>query len=361
VSPSPGAVSCCPSQSDDWEIAIPESVGLDSATLRALDDYLATRPGANVHCVLLARRGVLVHEKYFHGEDVAWGRPLGQVRFDSETKHDLRSITKSVVALLTGIAIDRKMIRSVDEPVFEFLPAYADLWTPQKKHLLVRHLLTMSAGLEWDQTSPYTDPANSEIQMIYSRDPRRFVIEAPIATPAGTAWCFSGGVAELLGAVLEHATGRQIDDSAREFLFEPIGIVDFEWIKYVQTGLPAASSGLRLRPRDMAKVGQLLLQRGRWNGHQIVPSQWIDACTAPQIGPPNKTMFYGYHWWLGRSLVGKREVLWSVAVGLGGQRIYTVPALDIVMVTSGGWYTTPGLIMPMELFNSYVLAAIKDF
>lgn len=343
------------------DVATFETVNLDAAPFRALEKYLATLPEPNIHSLLVQRRGALVYERYFSGEDEAWGRRLGCVSFSPKNKHDVRSITKSVTSLLTGIAIDRRMIGSIDEPAFKFLPAYADLCTPERSGLLVRHLLTMSAGFEWNQDVPYSDPINSEARMIRAQDPLRFALEAPTVDKPGEAWSFSGGTAEILGAVVQNATAQPLDRFAREYLFEPLGIMDFEWIKYPKSGIPAASSGLRLRPRDMAKLGQLVLQRGRWNGQQIVTEQWIDASIRPQIGVSNYALFYGYHWWLGRSLIRNREIQWAAGIGLGGQRIYIVPALELVMVTTFGCYTRPEQQIPaLQILNRYVLSAVKD-
>jgi CubicO group peptidase (beta-lactamase class C family) len=104
-----------------------------------------------------------------------------------------------------------------------------------------------------------------------------------------------------------------------------------------------------------------LLQRGQWNGQQIVPAQWVDASTTPQIAPPDNVAFYGYHWWLGRSLVGNREVSWFAGTGVGGQRICIVPALDLVVAMTGGSYKTPERVPPLAIFNRYVLAAVRGF
>ncbi len=142
-------------------------------------------------------------------------------------------------------------------------------------------------------------------------------------------------------------------------MFEPLGIADVEWYKYAE-GNPSAAAGLRLRPRDLAKIGQLVLQRGSWNGKQIVSSSWIETSTAPQIGAIELN-FYGYQFWLGRSLVNRREVLWASAVGLGGQRVYIVPEFDLVVVVNAGLYQSPlqGMV-PLTILNQYVLAALES-
>ncbi|MBI3516558.1 MAG: serine hydrolase, partial [Proteobacteria bacterium] len=281
---------------DGWAIAPPEAVGLDPARVCAIEGRLADGK-ANIHAVLVARNGTLVFERYFTGADEIWGRPTGTVTFDPETKHDVRSISKSVTSLVFGIALGPAAAATLDAPVFDFFPEYAGLRTPEKDRILVRHLLTMSAGLAWDETRPYTDPENSEIRMIRSTDPHRFVLEQPVALAAGQRYNYSGGSATLLAAIVEKISGRPFDDFARTALFEPLGITDTAWIK-MPNSVTAAASGLRLKPRDLAKLGQLVLARGQWQGRLVAPATWIDQSIAPQISGAS-IYFYGYQWWLG--------------------------------------------------------------
>ena len=189
-------------QADSWTVAPPDAVGLDGAVLGTLEGWLASFPEANVHSVLVVRHRTVVYERYFAGEDQIWAQPIGIVSFQHDTKHDLRSVTKSVTSLLVGIAIDRKLIRSIEEPIFDFFSEYADLRTPEKDRILLRHLLTMSAGFEWDEYRPYTDTMNSEIQMIWSPDRYRFALEQPVVASPGTRWDYNTGSSELLGAIV---------------------------------------------------------------------------------------------------------------------------------------------------------------
>jgi CubicO group peptidase (beta-lactamase class C family) len=135
----------------DWTIATPESAGLRSEPLRKLVEWLDGFGQANIHSVLVVRHGKLSFEHYRAGEDECWGEPLGNVAHGPDSKHDLRSVTKSVISLLLGIALDRKLIRDIDESVINWFPQYSDLRTPEKERISPRHLLTMSAGLEWNE------------------------------------------------------------------------------------------------------------------------------------------------------------------------------------------------------------------
>ena len=152
-------------------------------------------------------------------------------------------------------------------------------------------------------------------------------------------WTYSGGSAALIACALHKATGKPIDELARDALFEPLGISHVEWARYPSTGEPVAASGLRLLPRDTLKFGQLVLDKGAWHGKQIVPSPWIEAAIAPQINGPGST-FYGYQFGLERSLVGGREIDWAAGVGYGGQRLIIVPSLDLVVLVHAGLYAS---------------------
>jgi CubicO group peptidase (beta-lactamase class C family) len=343
----------------DWTIANPESAGLRSEPLHDLIDWLDGFARANIHSILVARHGRLAFEHYRPGEDQCWGEPLGTVVHGPESKHDLRSVTKSVMSLLFGIMLDRKLIKDIDEAVIDWFPEYSDLRTPETARVSLRHLLTMSAGLEWNEYVPVTDPKHSEMRMLSSADQYRYVLEQPVVAPGGQVWNYNSGGTLLLEAVIAKAAGGTLDDVAREFLFEPLGITDFAWTKNLKSGILEVG-GLRLRSRDLAKIGQLVLNAGNWNGRQIVSARWVTESTAAHIGPAELLYFYGYQWWLGRSLLGEgREVPWICAMGLGGQRIFAVPALDLVAVVTAGLYAEPSLgLLPLCIFNRYVLGAI---
>ena len=343
---------------DGWRVAAPEAVGIDGTRLCAMTRWLDEfRPG-NIHSVLVIRHGALAFEHYRTGNDEIWDQFVPGAEHGPTIKHDIRSASKSVVSLLFGIALDRKLIPGLDEPVFNYFPEYADLRTPEKTRITLRHLLTMSSGLAWDENLPYTDPNNSEVAMLRSGDRWRFALQPRLLVAPGSEWNYSGGCTELLGAVLRKASGKPIEAFANEALFAPLGISDFNWVRYPDN-IPAAASGLQLRPRDLAKIGQLVLQRGRWDGKPIVSEPWITEATAPQIGPGDRIYFYGYQWWLGRSLINRREIPWIMAMGLGGQRLFIVPDLDLVCVVTAGHYADAMQNwLPLLLLNRDVLPAV---
>ncbi|HEX3860876.1 MAG TPA: serine hydrolase [Stellaceae bacterium] len=346
-----------PVRSDGWLVAAPEQAGMDAKILCGIGPRFAAWPDANAHAVLVARHGKLVYERYFAGADQIWGQPIGTVTYDAEKRHDLRSITKSVTSLLVGIALDHGWLKSLDAPVLSFLPEFSDLSDPDKEHITLRHLLTMSSGLAWDESRPYSDPTNSERQMDAAADPYRYALAQPMAAPPGTIYNYCGCSAALLEDIIQQTASRPLDGIAKEFLFDPLGISDVEWTRF-PNGDVLAHGGLRLRARDLAKLGQLVLKRGDWNGRRIVSTAWIDQATAPQINGES-IYFYGYQWWLGRSLIARKEIDWIAGFGYGGQRLYIVPKQDLVVVVYSGAYGAPPLVGNIVL-NQYVLPALID-
>ena len=336
----------------------PESAGFDGRHLAAI--ATAARNGAlrNVHGVVVVRKNRLVFEQYFSGRDEHWGRPLGEVRFGPETPHDLRSVTKSIVSLLYGIADGEGRVPAVDRPLLDVFGEYPDLRDePARLKILVGHALTMTMGVEWDETLPYSDVRNGERQMEEASDRYRFVLERPIVGPPGARWTYNGGATALVATLVARGVGRPLTDFATERLFAPLGITDVEWITD-RAGEPIAASGLRMRPRDLARIGQLVLNEGRWGDREIVPPPWLRASVEPRA-EVDGFVRYGYQWWLASSGVGDRGVPWIAAFGNGGQRLFVLPELELVVVVTAGNYNQPDQWrMPLAVLNQFVLPAL---
>jgi len=163
----------------------------------------------------------------------------------------------------------------------------------------------------------------------------RYVLGLPMTVPAGQDFFYNTGALTLVSAIIRKVVGHPLDEFARETLFEPLGITSFEWTRV--KGDTDAGGGLRLRPRDMAKIGQLVLAGGRWNDRQIVPKAWVEASTTSKLKATDDQS-YGYLWWLGRSRLNGREIRWLGALGRGGQSIRIVPDLDLVVAVTAGYY-----------------------
>lgn len=312
-----------PERVDGWRVAKPESVGLDPQLLCAIGPRFTAWLGADIHAVLVARHGRLVYERCFRGDDWSWSRRLPNAAHGVDTLHDLRSITKSVTSLMLGIAIDRGWVPGVDTSVLMLLPQYADLRSPDKDRITLRDLLTMSQGLKWDETNaPWSSRLNSGNEMFAAADPYRYVLSQPVYDRPGATWNYSEDSAALISAVLHQATGKTEDVLAQQVLFSPLGITKVAWYRYRSNHEPIASAGLRMLPRDLLKLGQLVLNHGMWNDQQIVSAAWIDASTTRHIQTAQDYFSagysYGYQWWVGHSQVKGRPVDWSAGRGVGG-------------------------------------------
>jgi CubicO group peptidase (beta-lactamase class C family) len=337
IADSPARCGVPVAREDGWPVAsIDDDKLIDRGALCEMTDRLAASSTTNVHAVLVARGGKLAFERYFRGADEIQNRPVSNVTFDADRLHDVKSVSKSVASLAVGIAIDRGLIRSINEPIFNFFPELSDLRSPQKDRIQLVHALTMSMGLKWIEATPATgDYDNDEARMHMAWDPCRYVLGLPVTAPAGQAFFYNTGALTLVSAIVRKATGRPLDEFAQAMLFEPLGITGAEWARV--RGDTDAGGGLRLRPRDMAKIGQLVLAGGRWNDRQIVSRGWIETSTASKIEATDGQS-YGYLWWLGRSLLNGKEIPWVMAAGRGLQTIRIVPELDLVVVITAGYY-----------------------
>ncbi len=331
------AAVCLPLKAAAWETIDPVAAGFEDGLAATLDARYERGDFTNLHSLVVVRYGKLVLERYYSGADERWGSPIGNVNFDAGTLHDLRSISKSITSLLYGIALADGLVPPLDAPVLDSFPGYADLAADAgRRAVTVAHMLTMTPGLAWNEDVPYNSLANSEIAMENASDRYRYVLGRPLVTEPGTQWTYSGGTTAVLGHLIEKGTGRGLLEYANEKLFEPLGIDGAEWTSGLN-GRAAAASGVRLRPRDLARIGQMIVDGGGAGGRQIVPAHWLAASFEKHASTGDDS--YGYQWWLGdMSTTGK---LWIAGIGLGGQRLIVVPSEHIVVVLTAGNYNKP--------------------
>lgn len=347
----------------DWPPTAPAEVGFAPELADRLAETLRAGRAANLHGVVVIRNGRLVLEHYGAGEDFKWNKSLGMVTFGPDTLHDIRSVTKSIVGLLYGIALAGGRVPGPEEPLLRHFPEYPELATDARRaRLTVEHALTMTLGLEWNEDVPYTSAANSEIAMELAPDRHRFVLERPIVEEPGKRWLYSGGASALVGRLIAKGTGKPLPDFARSALFEPLGLDAFEWMAG-QDGVASAASGLRLTPRDLARIGQTVLARGRWEGREVVPADWLKAALRPRVRI-DEGFDYGYQWYLGvfpaAAGAGARRLPWVGGIGNGGQRLFVVPDLDLVVViTAGNYNTADQSTTPSTILNDVVLSGIR--
>jgi CubicO group peptidase (beta-lactamase class C family) len=292
----------------------PEILGLDPGGLDNFLDELEAVEGA--------RSVVVVHRDRVVAEDYWWG--------SSTSLHHVRSVTKSITSTLIGIAIDRGFIDSIDVRMVDYLPADLRPSDGAKDDILVRHLLTHTAGFLWDE--------NAEIVgWISSSNPLRYIINRPLVDTPGADFNYSTAATHVLSAVSRQATGVDIEVFAESYLFAPLGISSWRWERDPQ-GYPFAGHGVELRTEDMAKLGVLFLNYGRWGDERVVPAGWARQATATHINGnsswgPVQRVSYGLLWWL----VSADDIDIFMALGWGGQFVVCVPALDLVVATNARW------------------------
>jgi len=292
---------------DGWKTSTPEAQGIDSRVLLQMFQSIQANGGSGLHSLLIVRNGYLVAEGYF-------------APYHKDTLHNIKSASKSILSALVGIALDKKKLKSLDQKVADFYPDYVN--EPRKRDITLRHLLTMTAGLDWNndrEIGGAVPPYDLELwKTVSMRD------------DPGTKFVYNTMLVHMMSAILTKATGEGTKEYADSVLFDPLGISDVQWSKDNQ-GIYIGGSELFLKPRDMAKFGQLYLDGGVWNGRQIVPKAWVAESTSPKTaigidscsGNPDS---YGYWWWIPSGTYQAR--------GANGQYIIVKPDLKMVVVAT---------------------------
>ena len=222
-------------------------------------------------------------------------------------------------------------------------------------------------GTDWDELGvPYSDPTNSEIAMDMAPDRYRFILGMPVVMDPGKRWVYNGGATASLAGIVTRGTGRRLHEFARRKLFDPVGIGPTEWITG-RDGEVIAASGLRMTPRDLARIGVMMLNGGMWGGRRVVPEQWIARSTSA-AADVDEIRQYGYHWYLGKFAFtistrprwdrSRLERFWG-AIGNGGQRLFIFPGLDLSAAITAGNYDMPDQWVPStRIIREVMLAAI---
>lgn len=355
-----------PARVEAWPRAAPDAAGFAADLESRLDRALTDGHVWNLHGVVVLRGGQIVLERYFNGHDNARGEDLGHIAFGPGTLHDVRSCSKSIVGLAYGIALAQGKVPPPEAPLFSVFPEYADLARSDgRDRLTIEHVLTMTMGTDWDESSlPYSDPANSEIAMDLAADRYRYILERRVVTPPGTYWTYSGGATALIARIIAKGTGQSVHAFAREHLFDPLGLGPTSWAATAK-GEPFAASGARMTPRDLALIGTMMLAGGKAGGRQVVPAEWIARLTTPIVSA-DELRRYGYQWWIVDIAFGapkgwapgRLERMWS-AMGEGGQRLFVIPALELVVAITAGNYLKPDQWKPPTyVLRDVVLASI---
>jgi CubicO group peptidase (beta-lactamase class C family) len=274
---------------------------MDSEKLAELMDYLQIQKSIDIHNLLIIRNGYRVLDAYFYPHE-------------PHMLHDLASATKSFMSTLIGIAINQGYIENVEQPVLDFFPGRTVSNLDAKKEAMtLENLLTMRSGLKCQGES-------TTREMMASPDWTQYAMDQPMTTEPGTRYDYCGLNPHLLSAIIQETTGKSALNFGAENLFNPLGIPNVYWPSDPQ-GNSWGWGDMKMTPHDMAKLGYLFLNNGQWDGRQIVSAEWVEAAT--------RGSSYGYQWWLKPSGT-------YYACGVGGQEIWVLPNLDMVIVMTGG-------------------------
>jgi CubicO group peptidase (beta-lactamase class C family) len=297
---------------DGWELDTPENVGLPSEALREIHEVLLEEerfPGSLG--MLVIKDGKLVWEAYL------------RTRRDRDHYHHIQSVTKSVTSLAFGIARDDGLFPSLDTTMADLFPEKMAGLDARKHAITLRHLLTMSSGLDFENVD-----FSMEMWIGKPSDPLRYILDKPLYAAPGTVFRYRDADPQLLGYAIQRRVGTSERALVAQRLFAPLGIQDYSWESGID-GVSLAAHGLHLRPRDLAKIGQLVLDGGEWRGRTLISKEWIAQMTSAQTISPTrdengKFFDYGYYWWM----VPNGASAW----GNGGQFVLVQPARRLVIV-----------------------------
>ena len=334
-----------PIDADEWQTQSLDDAGIRQRSLAALVSRIRDNTLPRVYSVLLVKDGKLVFEEYFAGHH--------RYQF-----YEMHSVSKSVTSILVGIAVDRGLI-GVDDPVHTYFNDFKGLeWIDRPYPITIKNLLTMTHGTDWDERSrPLSDPKNSIRAMTDGDDWLHFILNHKLIEPPGTRFNYAGGMTVLLGEIVSRTSGLDLGGFAELYLFHPMGIYIEGWHRS-RLGVVNCQGGLYLRPRDMAKIGQLMLDKGVWQGKRIVSEKWVEASLTKRV-TAEYGLGYGYQWRLGQAVIGDQLVDLFFASGRGGQHIFVVPELHLVAVfTAQPIDNSGGHNRNFIMMEDYVLPAV---
>lgn len=317
---------------DGWPTATPRQAGLDEGPLATLIGSIAAFEPTGlrqpyIHGLLVAHRGKLVVEEYFHG-------------YHRDIPHDSRSAGKSLTSALLGIAIRKGAIADVDQPAYPLFGGVEGFANPdpRKERMTLRHLVTMSPGFACDDDD-YDSPGNEDIMQSQDEqsDWYRYALDLPMIHEPGEAGVYCTAGMNLIGGAIQKATGISLMQFFQEEFAQPLGISYYQ-MNLSPTDEAYMGGGIRLRPRDFLKLGQLYLDEGVWKGRRIVSEKWVRESAAPHASL-NQSDDYGFAWWRQAYEVGGRTIDTYYASGNGGQLLFVVPELDLVVLIQAGNYS----------------------
>jgi hypothetical protein len=365
----PGGAASWPTHG--WRQATPQGAGLDPGILDALDHDLAGGRYSLVDSFQVFRCGTEVFSRsYSHDYSRIYARqartrgplnarltgpynyfdPGWHPYYHGTDLHTMQSITSAII----GIAVTRGDFKaSLERSVLSYFDvAKVKNVDERKRRMTLRHVLTMTVGLQWNEDVPYDDPRSDSSLMEATDDWVQYVIDKPMTSEPGSTFNYSSGATELLAYIFQKETGQDIDAYGEKYLFEPLGIKHY-W-KRTYRGIVDTEGGLYLNGSDLAKIGYLYLHDGIWNGQRLISREWIRQSLAPQATTDWQGLKYGFLWWL-QPRSDRNDYIWH-GIGLGGQRLMVFPAEEMI-VTFTGWDILKDIAFDVELAERVLPAA----
>ncbi len=328
---------------DSWQTTDIRIFAKDTTRLYKMMNQL-NQVDHKLHSMLLIKDNQLLLEEYFSD-------------YDLHQQHDLRSASKSITSILLGIAIDKGYIDNINDPITKYLkePVPQKNKSLEKDQITIKHLVTMSSGLDcndWDKSS-----LGQEDKVYKKKDWLQYFVDLPMVnTPGDIAqYCTMGQI--LATEIISQTSGMSIDEFCSQFLFEPMEITNVSWGHTSNKNVIPSAKRLYMTPRDMAKIGQLILDKGKWEGNQLVSENWVNQSTSPHVKITG--VDYGFLWWSIPVKIDFEIYQCIAATGNGGQYIMTFPALDVVAVFTGGAYNSQDDKLPFKIIQDVLLPAIK--
>jgi CubicO group peptidase (beta-lactamase class C family) len=337
---------------DGWECSDLKTEGVGPKKISELMWNILKGDIKNIHSILLVKNGKLIFEEYFYG-------------YNRDKSHYLASVTKSVASALIGIAMDQNYIEGIsqgglDKTVLELFPEYGNVIRSdaEKENLLFRHILSMTAGIDWDeQTFSYLNPLNDMYRARISNDSIRYLLKKPVVAEPGTVFNYNSMLSVMLTRIIAKSSGMLTNEFAELYLFNPLGIDNYSWDR-LEDGVLDAAGGLHMRPRDMAKIGYLFLNEGKWKGKQIISKEWITE-SARAHATHDLGYGYGYQWRSVTTTISNQKIDVFWASGHGGQRIFVIPTLDLVAVFTSKVFDNPlGGFRPAGILKHYIIPSM---
>jgi len=321
---------------DGISVSRAEDEKVSAEKLEKLVNAVTSGEFGNLHSILVMKNGKLILEEYFDA-------------YSSEDLHMLQSCTKSISSLLVGIAMDKGLIKDANMKIPEFFPELSEKINEEWNEVSLKNLLKMSAGVNWENNADNSINVNDPNYLLN-------ILQRSIKIKPGEMFEYHSPNTNIIAGIIENVSGMRADKFSKQYLFKPLGIESYDWYLIADNTLPDMSGSLGLRPRDMAKIGLLVLNNGKWGDNQIISENWVIESTSKQI-ITEWVLDYGYFWWTGNSKKHP-DIRAIVAMGLGSQFIVIIPELNVVAVTTGYNMEIEEHSNSLRIFEKYLLPAV---